>query len=118
MRFDNIQKKLILDKSELNIATLSIVELGGPFNSQFAKHLNNFHSSEYHRILDKLYKEKLIALEDLSLLIDVVYLFLEETLDSDFGSYYEDVQKKDVQIFLNDIRSVYEQNKKLVLINK
>ncbi len=112
MRIDEAQKKVVFEKSELNIATLSIVELGGPFHSQLAKHLNKFHTAEYKIILDKLYEEKLITVKDLPLLIDTVYLLLEETPESDFGSYYEDVKKKDVQKFLGDIQSVYEKYSK------
>lgn len=108
MRFDEVQKKLVFEKSELNIATLSIVELGGPFHSQLAKHLNEFHAPEYKTILSRLYEEKIIILKDLPLLIDTVHLLLEETPESDFGSYYEDVEKKDVQKFLSDVQSVYE----------
>lgn len=112
MRFDEVERKLVFEKPELNIATLSIVELGGPFHSQLAKHLNEFHASEYKVILGKLYEEKLIVLKDLPLLIDTVYLLLEETLESDFGTYYEDIEKKDVQKFLGNIRAVYEKYSK------
>ena len=106
MRFDEKKKIITLSKPELNIATLSLVELGGPFHSQFADHMNKFHVGQYKRILDDLYKTCSLSLDDASLLVDVVFLLLKETPGEDFGTYYDDVKEDNVKKLCEDLKKV------------
>lgn len=109
MKYDKRKEMVIFDESELNILILAVVELGGPFHSQFAERLNRLHSIDYKRILKNLYKKEGIALEDLSLLIDITSLLLEETPSSDFGTYYEDVKEKDVKALYEKLERLYKE---------
>lgn len=109
MRLNKEKGVVELNENELNIAITAVVELGGPLHIKFAGHLNRSHSEEYKKILDDLNRNKYVYLEAISLLLDAVSVFLEETPRGDFGTYYEDINDEDnVKKFINNLEELSE----------
>ena len=107
MDFNEIEKSVIFEKSNINIMNLAIIELGGPLHSSFAKHLQAYHYANYDEIKKKLDSSSAIDINNLHFVIDILQVFLAETLDSDWGTLYKDVIKKDVEDLLASLIEIY-----------
>lgn len=93
MKYIDTDNDLLLDRPELEIALTAITELGGPFHSPFAKHLQKYHYADYDKLSENLTSKSTIGIGDIQLLIDIVQVFLAETLDTDWGTLYEGISK-------------------------
>lgn len=107
MNYDETKKSIILVETEINIVDLAILELGGPFHSSFAKHLQTYHFDQYDKIREELNLNSAINIDNLHFVIDIIQVFLMETLDSDWGTTYVDVSKKEVEDLLAGFIEIY-----------
>jgi hypothetical protein len=112
MKFNEVDNNIELDRQESNIIDLAVTELGGPLHSPFAKHLQNNHFSELDRIRNKVNKDNQAVLEDIHLVIDVLQVLMNESLDTDWGTLYDGVQKEDLQKVLENLIQIYSERLK------
>ncbi len=107
MRYDSVKKRIILEKQENDIVDTAIVELGGPFHSSFAKHLQKYHFQDYELIKKELNLSSSLLLKDLHLVIDILQIFLVEPLESDWGTTYDSISQNEVKDLLATLITIY-----------
>ena len=107
MKYNETNKSIIFEKPEVNIIGLAIIELGGPFHSPFSKHLQVHHYADYDEIKKELDSNSEVDLNHLHLLIDIIQVLLVETLDSDWGTLYEEISKEEVEKLLLGLIEIY-----------
>jgi hypothetical protein len=100
---------MTLNKKDADIINLAIIEMGEPLHSPFAKHLQTFHDADMSRIRVYIGANNNLEFNDVHLVIDVLQVFLSETIESDWGSVYEKVQKKDVMNTLERLIKIYSE---------
>jgi len=112
MKYDEVKKNIYLEKQEINIIDTAILELGGPFRSPFAKHLLTYHDKDYNQIKNELYANEGISLDSLHLIIDILQVFIVETHESDWGTLYDDISKKEIEYLIECLIKVYSEQVK------
>lgn len=106
MKYDNTSKKFSLEQKEVQIIDTAIVELGGPFHSPFARHLQKYHLEEYDQIKKELVGVSTLAPENVQLVIDILQIFLIEPLESDWGTTYSNIKKQEIKDLLNELMNL------------
>lgn len=103
-------KFIVLNKQENYLAFGSIVELGGLYRSRFSDHLLNEHEKEYKVIEEELEKNNKLLIKNIPLVLDTLYLLINEMSDGDFIALYDDVTKDDVRVLCNKLEKIYSEN--------
>lgn len=89
-----------LDKKECYIASVSIIEVGGPYheNSLLYEHLSKFHQNQYDAILNDLERESRVLLSNVPLVIETLNLS-KNVDDQDFSAIYRnDIKNSDIGV--------------------
>jgi hypothetical protein len=109
MKKDLIDQLINLDNDESYIAGKSINELDGPYHSRFSAHLRNMHGKDYERIWNEIHKNNRLNINDVSLVLETLYLLIYEMSDGDFLALYDDVTKEDVKALYKKLEKIHNQ---------
>lgn len=105
------QEFVSLDEKENSIVFGSVIELGGLYRSRFSDHLLIEHEHEYEVIKNRLERSGELLITDIPLVLETLYLLINEMSDGDFIALYDNVTKDDVKVLYDKLEGIYKEDK-------
>lgn len=102
--------KVLLNKQERGWIFASIVELGGLYNSRFAKHLLKTHVVSYNKLEKEILEYSQLEIKDIPFILDTLDLLINEMSDWDFGAIYPGESKREVKALYDKLEIIYSQH--------